>query len=62
MKTRVNAWRMTSDASMTLPLCLALLTLVLWIDRETLPDLVLRLFPSVVPHPAGPCTGAPIPC
>ena len=62
MKTRVNAWRMTNGASMTLPLCLALLTLVLWIDRETLPDLVLRLFPSVVAYPAGPCTGAPIPC
>ena len=62
MNTRLNAWRMTRGASTTLALCLALLTLVLWIDRETLPELVLRLFPFAAPHPAGPCTGAPIPC
>ncbi len=62
METRVNAWRMTHGASMTLPLCLALLALALWIDRETLPQLALRLFPFAAPSPAGPCTGAPIPC
>ncbi len=62
MTARVNVWRMTSGASTSLALCLALLALVMWIDRDTMPALVLRLFPFVSPQLHGPCTGAPIPC
>ena len=62
MHARIIARRATNDIFMSPALYLTLFTLVFWIERETLPTLLLRLFPFAEVNPSGPCTGAPIPC
>jgi hypothetical protein len=59
-----RAWRVSAILPASLTLAIALLAALAWIDRGSLPSLLLRLLSAAAgtPPPSDPCIGAPIPC